>query len=391
MIDVIIPVYAGLEATRRCLESVLRTASRDRAEIVIVDDATPDERIARYVDELRSPGVTLLRNEHNLGFVRSVNRAMDLHADRDVILLNSDTEVANDWLARLCDAALSAANVATATPFSNNATICSYPFEGWNGGVPGTLGLSALDDLVARTNARGRREIPTAVGSCMFIRRAAWREVGGFDAERFGRGYGEENDFCMRASAAGWRHVLAADVFVFHEGAVSFGAEREALMNTSRRALAEAHPAYGRVVRDFIFADSLADLREAVDRARAARGAEEAHAVLAERSIERRALLERLHAAESALEEHQAHLARLHQGLAHATQIVEERTARMNELDEAIHLRDAERAKVEAALRHAETLAFERLAELDRIRRFWMWRFYSRALHWTGDPKGSDA
>ena len=100
--------------------------------------------IAQYLRELAAQRrITLLANEANAGFVQSVNRGMALHGDRDVVLLNSDTEVANDWLGRLHAAAHSAPGVATVTPFSNNATICSYPFEGWKGGVPGTLGLAA--------------------------------------------------------------------------------------------------------------------------------------------------------------------------------------------------------------------------------------------------------
>ena len=102
MIDVIIPIYKGLAQTRRCIDSVLGSAQAAAFEIVAVDDASPDPDIVRYLDELAGRGrITLLRNESNLGFVRSVNRGMALHADRDVVLLNSDTEVANDWLDRL--------------------------------------------------------------------------------------------------------------------------------------------------------------------------------------------------------------------------------------------------------------------------------------------------
>ena len=57
----------------------------------------------------------------------------------------------------------------------------------------------------------------------MYIRRKALDEVGPFDAERFTFGYGEENDFCLRATALGWRHRLACDTFVYHKGSVSFG------------------------------------------------------------------------------------------------------------------------------------------------------------------------
>src|SRR4030095_3392247 len=133
--------------------------------------------------------ITLLRNAENLGFVRTVNRGMSLHPERDVVLLNSDTEVANDWLARFRAAAYPAADIATVTPLSNNATICSYPFEGWTGGMPGKLGLAVLDALFAKANRGARVDIPTAVGFCMYIRRDALERVGLFDAEAFPRGY----------------------------------------------------------------------------------------------------------------------------------------------------------------------------------------------------------
>jgi GT2 family glycosyltransferase len=150
-----------------------------------------------------------------------------------VVLLNSDTEVANGWLDRLQHAACSAPDVGTVTPFSNNATICTYPYEGWTGDVPGSLGLAGLDTLFATVNRGRTANLPTAVGFCMYIRRACLTQTGYFDEERFGRGYGEENDFCMRAAAAGWRNILAADVFVYHKGSVSFGEERFGLMNTA--------------------------------------------------------------------------------------------------------------------------------------------------------------
>ena len=227
--------------------------------------------------------IALERNERNLGFVRSVNRGMALHPDRDVVLLNSDTEVANDWLDRLQRIALSQPDIGTVTPFSNNATICSYPFEGWSGGMPGTLGLAALDALFASVNPGRIVDLPTGVGFCMYIRRACLAEVGSFDAERFGRGYGEENDFCLRAAAAGWRSVLAGDVFVFHEGAVSFSEERAAQTQVATKTLLDLHPEYVRMVREFVARDPLGVLRAAVDGARRGMGAVEARDVLAER------------------------------------------------------------------------------------------------------------
>jgi GT2 family glycosyltransferase len=371
VLDVIVPVYDGVDETRRCLESVRRSSSRTAFELVVVDDASPRPQIGAELDALARDGhITLLRNAGNEGFVRSVNRGMALHPERDVVLLNSDTEVANDWLDRLAAAAQSADDVATVTPFSNNATICSYPFEGWDAGVPGTLGLAALDRLFAQTHRGKRANIPTAVGFCMYIRRACLDRIGAFDAERFGRGYGEENDFCLRAAAAGWRHLIAADVFVFHEGAVSFSEGREERLAAAGAALLERHPGYTALVQEFLSRDPLAPLRAAIDHARAAAGPVEAAAVLSERERERRHLFSAVSAERDALR----------RGLAHATALVEERTARLAARDRDVDERDAEIARLHVGLDHAAALAVERLQELDRIRRLPLWRVYRRLV-----------
>lgn len=351
MIDVIIPVYKGLQQTRRCIESVLGNPQRAPFEIVVVDDLSPDPEIVIHLCALAARGqITLLRNETNLGFVHSANRGMSLHPDRDVVLLNSDTEVANDWLDRLRRCAHAQPDVGTVTPFSNNATICSYPFEGWPGGIPGTLGLAALDRLFAKANAGRSVDLPTAVGFCMYIRRACLEQLGLFDADRFGRGYGEENDFCMRGASKGWRSVLAGDVLVFHEGAVSFSDERDALVQAAEKKLLEAHPDYLRKVREFLARDPSGALRDAVDRARLERGTDEARSVLAERTDERARLRARLSEFDT-----------LSQGLAHAEALVAER-------DAAILERNEEIARLRSGLSHAESLAFARAKELERIR-----------------------
>lgn len=284
VVDVIVPVYSGEDETRRCLASLQAAVCRMPFEIVVVDDCSPSADLSAWLEAEAGAGrITLLRNETNRGFVASVNRGMALHPTRDVVLLNSDTEVANDWLDRMVACARRAPDVGTITPFSNNATICSYPFEGWAGEVPGALGLAGLDALFARVNGGRTEDLPSAVGFCLFIRRACLEVVGAFDEARFGRGYGEENDFSRRVLAAGWRNVLCGDVFVYHRGGVSFGEERVALMARAGDALRAAHPDYDEVVKAFIARDPIAPLRRAVDTARAALGGNEFAAVMTER------------------------------------------------------------------------------------------------------------
>ena len=129
VVDVVVPVYKGLGDTQRCIRSVLASGCSAAFELVVINDASPEPEVTQWLRDLAAaePRVLLLENAENLGFVGTVNRGMSIHPDRDVLLLNSDTEVANDWLDRLQRSAYSDRRVASVTPFSNNATICSYP------------------------------------------------------------------------------------------------------------------------------------------------------------------------------------------------------------------------------------------------------------------------
>ncbi len=264
-VDVIVPVYRDIEKTRRCLESILAARQKTAFELIVIDDASPEPALSHYLASLEGREcVTVLRNPHNLGFVRTVNRGMALHTDRDVVLLNSDTEVANDWLDRLRRCARNAPDIGTVTPFSNNATICSYPEFCSDNRLPAGVTLEQLDAIFRRVNAGKWIEIPTAVGFCMFIRRTCLEQAGPFDEDRFGRGYGEENDFSRRVVSTGRKNVLCADTFVYHAGGASFGAERELLQASAAKTLLGLHPDYDDVIRRFVMEDPAAECRRAV-------------------------------------------------------------------------------------------------------------------------------
>jgi|TARA_R110000772_G_scaffold46915_3_gene107239 GT2 family glycosyltransferase len=271
LVDIIVPVYRNLAVTQRCLESVLAHTPLDRARIIVIDDASPEPALSDYCLQLADQGVvTLLVNETNCGFVGAVNRGMQEGAERDVVLLNSDTQVPPGWLQRLERCAVSAGSIATVTPFSNNATICSYPFFCQSAGLPEGLSLEALDALFAEANAAQVCDLPTAVGFCVYITRAALDTLGLFDEDAFGRGYGEENDFSRRAASRGWRNVLCADLFVYHQGGASFGADSSALMAAGNTQLQERYPDYADIIADFVAEDPVSELRCRVDERRLA-------------------------------------------------------------------------------------------------------------------------
>lgn len=270
MIDIIVPVYRGLEDTRLCLLSVLAHPQHSPYRLIVINDASPEPALTAWLREWQAehPHVILLENSENLGFVATVNRGMACSDSHDVLLLNSDTEVANDWLDRLRRAAYSAVQIASVTPFSNNATICSYPRFCEGNALPEGLDTPHLDRLFAHLNAGLSVDIPTAIGFCMYIRRDALRVVGEFDVAHFGKGYGEENDFCCRATQAGWRHLHALDTFVLHRGGVSFGDSKNERERAALRTLIRLHPGYEQDVQRFVASDPARPARQRVDRAR---------------------------------------------------------------------------------------------------------------------------
>jgi GT2 family glycosyltransferase/2-polyprenyl-3-methyl-5-hydroxy-6-metoxy-1,4-benzoquinol methylase/glycosyltransferase involved in cell wall biosynthesis len=269
-VDVIVPVFRGLEDTRMCLESVLRASCESAWRLIVINDCSPEPEVTEWlrVFARRDSRIELLENPENLGFVATVNRGMALSSDRDVLLLNSDAEVANDWLDRIQRAAYSRERVASVTPFSNNATICSYPRFCQGNDLPAGHDTASLDKLFARHLAGQAVEVPTGVGFCMYIRRECLVEVGLFDVENFGKGYGEENDFCIRAERAGWVNLHALDTFVRHAGGVSFGESKNARELQAMETMRRLHPRYESDVHAFVQRDPARSARLRIDLAR---------------------------------------------------------------------------------------------------------------------------
>lgn len=269
---VVIPVYADRARTMACLRTVLGTCPVD-VPVIVVDDATPEPLLARALDQLAEDGrITLIRHDRNRGFPVSANDGMRAAEGRDILLLNSDTLVPAGWVERL-RARLAHTDTGTVTPFSNDATILSYPSTERPNPVPSLADMRALDRL-CHDSFRSRDagvceeiDLPTAHGFCMAISADCLAEVGLFREDLFAQGYGEENDFCLRASARGFRHLAAPELFVAHVGSASFGTARKSLGVRNLEILNALHPGYDTLVQRFIAADPLQETRRRLDAA----------------------------------------------------------------------------------------------------------------------------
>jgi len=261
---IIVPIYNAPEETEDCILSVLRHTNKD-ARLILIDDASPDPRVKKVLSRYEGiPNVTIIHNEQNMGFTRTVNRGIELAGKTDVVFLNSDTKVTPFWLRNLQLAVYSDERVATATPFSNNAGAFSAPVFGRENPIPHDLSLDSYARLITRNSGRIYPHIPTGNGFCMYVRRECIEQIGVLDAEAFPRGYGEENDFCMRAGKAGWRHVIDDSTLVYHVRSASFGDEKNPLMKQGRAIIDQRYPEYTKSVREFIADPLVAKARDNV-------------------------------------------------------------------------------------------------------------------------------
>src|SRR5690606_11375741 len=228
-VTVVVAIHDAYEALRRCLASLERNTDARDTEILLIDDASTDPRVAELLDAWgRRAGVRVLRNDENLGYTRTVNRGI-VESSGDVVLLNSDCEVTPRWLQNLVDCAYRDPRIATVTTLSDNAGAFSVPDIGVANDRPVHLSGDETGRLVSRTSGRVAPVTPTGNGFCMYIKRSAIDDIGLFDAEAFPRGYGEEGDLCMRARAAGWVNVVDDATIVYHQRSASFGAEKAEL------------------------------------------------------------------------------------------------------------------------------------------------------------------
>ena len=250
-VTLVVPIFNAREAVAECIPAAMECLGPG-VELLLIDDASTDPGIGALLEAYRQvPGVRVERNESNLGYTRTVNRGLALCAERDVVLLNSDTVATGSWLSRLRYCAYAFGKVATVTAISDNAGVFSVPVPAAMGHLQDADARRSYARAITQAGAGTQIDVPTGNGFCLYIRRDALDDIGGFDEARFPRGYGEENDFCMRGLRKGWRHLVSDKAYVFHKRSQSFLDEKEALIARATRILHDEYPEYRRLIARF--------------------------------------------------------------------------------------------------------------------------------------------
>ena len=267
-VDIIVPVYNAYEYTEECIKSVIKNTNLNIHRLILINDKSPDEKIMpmlqKYASENENKQIVVLENEENSGFVKTVNRGMT-YSTNDVVLLNSDTEVTNNWLEKMITCAYSNDYIATVTALTNNGTIASVPNFGIDNELPKNMSLEQYAKMIEEISLKRYPELTTGNGFCMYIKRKVIEEIGLFDDITFEKGYGEENDFCYRALDHGYTNVLCDDTFIYHKGTQSFKKEnltktRAAIINDHMKKLRKKYPIYTTKTDQFLSLNPIKDI-----------------------------------------------------------------------------------------------------------------------------------
>jgi len=261
LIDIVVPIYNAYHALSNCLKSLQKHQSIAN-KIWLINDASTDGRIIGLINRYAlTNNWTVINHNQNLGFVKTANEGLKL-SNNHTILLNSDTIVSEYWLIAFQQALNKNQNIGTLTTWSNNAEICSFPNFLKNNNPPEYVDV--LSNLIFNHYCAKYPNIPTAVGFCMLISQQAKIQVGYFDENHFGHGYGEENDYSLRVEKEGLKNVLCDNAYVVHIGNESFNEFGLQPNEQTMQRLLQKHPNYINNIQNFIEKDTLAINRQEI-------------------------------------------------------------------------------------------------------------------------------
>jgi GT2 family glycosyltransferase/tetratricopeptide (TPR) repeat protein/2-polyprenyl-3-methyl-5-hydroxy-6-metoxy-1,4-benzoquinol methylase len=227
--SIVIVTHNQLAYTRQCVDSI-RQYTDEPYELIFVDNASTDGTL----DYLGSLGeVRSIRNEKNLGFPSGANQGIRAATGNQILLLNNDTLVTTGWLRRLLRALHSDSKTGLVGPCSN----CVSGEQQVEVTYDDLTGLDGFAWDFGKANNGRLQPTDRLVGFCLLIRREVIDSVGLLD-EQFGVGCFEDDDYCRRASEAGFRLTIACDAFVHHFGGQTFigaGVDFAALMRENQR------------------------------------------------------------------------------------------------------------------------------------------------------------
>jgi GT2 family glycosyltransferase/glycosyltransferase involved in cell wall biosynthesis len=220
-VSIIALTYNGLEYTKQFYESLLSSGTSDY-ELILIDNASSD-KTPGYLLELadQNVNVKVILNKENLGFPAAVNQGLLAANGKDIVIANNDIVFTNGWLNRMIEIADSDSAIGLVGPISNEVSGLQIDK---NAKYKSINEMHSYASKIGNENKNETLNFPRLAFLCTFIKRELIEKIGGLD-ERFTPGNYEDDDYCLRAQLAGYKAMIAKDVFIHHHGSKSFKAD----------------------------------------------------------------------------------------------------------------------------------------------------------------------
>lgn len=271
---VVVCVHNAREYAELCIESVLRCTPFPY-ELLIINDGSDHETTEMLTSFFKQYNhISIIQHREAQGYTKAANAGLRSSNADYTILLNSDTIVSPGWADKIIHCGESENDIGIIGPLSNAATYQSVPFVFDENGhwmqnqLMGDLTVSSYAKAIEDVSQRVYPRVPVANGFCFAIKRKVIDIIGYLDEETFPRGYGEENDYCLRASDAGFEVAIADDTYVYHATSQSFGVQtREKLTREAHHAIRSKYSETRLNKVDFSLRnnDAMAQVRERVE------------------------------------------------------------------------------------------------------------------------------
>ena len=266
---VIVPVYNSPDITRECLEAIL--IAEPTIQVLAVDDCSPDAAIVPILQELATNNPERFRwiqTPRNLGFPGAANLGISQRGDNHALLVNSDVIVSKGFASSMKIGLTARQKVASVTCLTNAGESASIPTLGENTQLPEREMISEINMLAQqRENFNSPKTwpvLPSGVGFCMLLSSQALKKIGVFNEKEFSPGYGEENDWSLRASESGFVNLLCPNVYVYHVHGLTYGTSKQALIEQHLAIINKRYPYYEQSVRKYFAEDTIAYYRHAL-------------------------------------------------------------------------------------------------------------------------------
>lgn len=273
-VNIIVPVYNALEEVKRCLKSLSLNDDGYKLKVIVVNDSSDQETtnwLRRFCHE--DSLFVLIEHPENRGYTKAVNTGLRESQGDYVVTLNSDAIVTKGWLQSLIRCIRSDEKLGIVGPLSNAASWQNVPElldenkQFAVNEIPLGMTSDEMAAVVRDASYHIYPRVPFVNGFCFMMSREVINAVGLLDEEAFPTGYGEENDYCMRAADAGFGLAIADDAYVYHAKSKSFGHEkRKSLSKQGSVALKEKHgkEKFNRLAEEIKLSQSLPLVRERV-------------------------------------------------------------------------------------------------------------------------------